>query len=235
MTDVFFHANLSNPFVTVLVLRNAYTGNPFVKHSMRYTNFLPAICLLLIFCACDAPRMVETKEGNKTERYTVDDQGRRHGEYRKYFGDDLLVEECAYQNGLLHGTRKIYGKTGNLEITETYVNDILHGPYKVYHDNGNINTEGDYTQGVMSGVWKRYYPDNTLLEEVTYADNEENGPFTEYHPNGNLKAKGTYLRGDFEQDSLYLYNESGALVKKMFCNKGICNTIWRDESYADED
>ena len=79
----------------------------------------------------------------------------------------------------------------------------------------------------MSNVWIRYYKNGQKKEEVTFENNEENGPFVEYNENGSLAAKGSYLNGDFEHGLLEIYDGQGVLVRKMNCDKGICNTTWK--------
>jgi antitoxin component YwqK of YwqJK toxin-antitoxin module len=170
-----------------------------------------------------------------TDRYTVDKEGRRHGEFKRFFGGDTLAELSIYEHGLLHGPRTIYNENGKREIVENYVNDTLQGAYTVYDDNGAVKIEGEYVDGVMKGVWKRYYPGARILEEVTFEDNVENGPFIEYHENGRLKAKGQYLDGDYEHDTLYLFDENGIIERKMLCNRGICKTFWLAEGVIEDE
>lgn len=190
---------------------------------------------LFVFCAlgCNRLKTIEHTDGIVTDRYTVDKKGQRHGEFRRFIGGDTLAELSTYVHGKLDGIRTIYHASGTPEIQETYVDDTIHGTYKVFFENGDIKIEGAYVDGVMRGIWKRYYPGEKVLEEVTYQENIENGPFVEYHENGNLKARGQYLDGDFEHDTLYLYDESGELMRKMLCDRGICRTFWLAEGVTE--
>lgn len=201
---------------------------------MKNAPFIFASFMTIGLLGCGQLKTVETSDGNMTDQYTVDKEGRRHGEFRRYFGKDTLSELSNYVHGMLHGTRTIYNKYGKPEITETYDNDTLQGPYKVYYEDGKVQIEGEYVDGAMRGIWKRYYPNGQLLEEVTYEDNLENGPFVEYHENGKLRAKGQYKGGDFEQDSLYLFDENGILERKMLCDQGVCRTFWVAEGVVDD-
>lgn len=200
---------------------------------MRYISLLLPL-LGITLASCSQHRKVETSDGVTTERYTVDKENRRDGEYRRYFGGDTLGEVSYYEHGRLQGNRTIYNKQGNPEIVETYVDDTLNGPYTVYDTSGDVTVYGVYDHGVMRGVWNRYYPGHKILEKVTYENNLENGPFTEYYENGNLKAKGKYLEGDYEQDSLWLYNDAGTLARIMICDNGICHTIWLNDTIAND-
>ena len=185
--------------------------------------------LTLAVSGCNGLKTVEHTDGIVTDRYTVDKKGQRHGEFRRFIGNDTLAELSHYVHGMLHGARTLYSASGAVEIQENYVNDTLHGDYQVFFANGDLRIEGVYAHGVMGGIWKRYYPDGQVLEEVTYAENVENGPFVEYHENGKLKTRGHYLDGDFEHDTLYMYDLEGELIRKMICDRGICRTFWLAE------
>lgn len=197
---------------------------------MKITSLTPAAFLMLLAPGCSNSKVVEESNGVTTDRYTVDKDGLKHGEFRRYFGKDTLAELSNYVHGLLDGTRTIYDEHGNVEITETYVRDTMHGPYRELFDDGKVKREGEYVHGAMQGIWKRYYPDGGLIEEVTIVDNMENGPFVEYHENGKLRAKGQYLEGDFEHDTLYLFDEGGVLERKMLCDRGVCRTFWLSDA-----
>jgi antitoxin component YwqK of YwqJK toxin-antitoxin module len=194
------------------------------------------LCLIgtLSFLSCKNANVIEEVNDVYVDRYTVDKEGQRHGEFRRFFGKDTLAELSNYDHGQLEGTRTLYFDQGSPEIVETYVSDTLHGPYTVYFENGEVQISGAYDHGELRGTWKRYYPGGGLLEEVTYEDNLENGPFKEYYKNGNLKARGKYLDGDFEHDTLFMYTEAGTLARLMLCNRGICNTIWIADSTKEE-
>ena len=196
---------------------------------MRFQLLLISTGTALLLGACGGTQPVEENNGVFTDRFSVDKEGRKHGEFRRFFTGDTLAELSHYVHGLLDGERTIYDKSGQPEIVEHYVMDTLQGPYLVYYPDGQTKISGSYNDGIMLGIWKRFYANGQLLEEVTYADNVENGPFTEYYENGQLKAQGHYLDGDFEQDTLRMYNQSGVLERVMLCDHGICNTIWKTE------
>ena len=82
----------------------------------------------------------------------------------------------------------------------------------------------------MNGIVKKFYPEGQLKEEISFRNNIEEGPFTEYHPNGNIHWKGTYRNGDNEVGELKEFDESGILIKTMFCDSmSVCKTTWQKE------
>jgi antitoxin component YwqK of YwqJK toxin-antitoxin module len=155
--------------------------------------------------------------------------GVKQGHLRAYSTDGILVEEASFIKDTLEGERILYYTGGNVNIRENYRKGHFHGPYTKYHPNGKLYIEGNYVSNEMVGLWKTFYKSGALKEKVTFANNLENGPFTEFYENGNIKAEGAYQDGDKEHGLLLLYDSTGLLIRRMECNMGICNTIWKLE------
>lgn len=153
--------------------------------------------------------------------------GALEGKYERISPQGIKLEEANYQGGQYQGKRVLFfANTGDTMIVETYEKGRFEGPYQLYHPNGKLKMEGQYRDNAMAGQWYQYYDNGALKEVVTFSNNEENGPFKEYHPNGKLSAEGSYLHGDHEHGQLKVYDETGALIKIMECNQGICRTVW---------
>lgn len=200
-------------------------------------RFCFLMSLLLVFSCKSKLETIETKdEYGYLIKYSrkKDDYGKQ-GLYTKFYPSGTLYEEANYVNDTLHGERKLYYKSGKLEILETYDHGKFISPYKRFYEDGQLQLNGFYEDNKGTGVWTRYYQNGKVKDSVTLVDNDENGPFTEYYENGNLKAEGTYKGTDEdtgyprEHGLLKMYDESGELVKKMDCNLGRCKTIWTKE------
>ncbi len=201
------------------------------RHAMR---MLLPISLLLAAWSCNPNTEVVQQfdeSGTLIAEFSMDKKtGKRQGPYRFFYPNGKVMEEGWYEQDSLHGTRRLYYESGQLQAEEHIVEGSYEGPWRSWYPSGRLDMEGRYENDKMSGVWKRYYESGQLMEEVTFADNLENGPFREYWPNGRLKAEGTYKDGDYEHGLLLLYDESGQLERKMDCKRGICRTIWtRDQ------
>ena len=189
------------------------------------------LCSFVIF-SCGNVKTVEqlNDDGKVEEKYSVNKKTqKKEGKLFRYYKDGSVFEESNYKNDLLNGERKMYYENGKIQILENYIDGEFDGPYFTYHQNGKVDNEGVYTAGMMQGKWKRFYDNGQLREEVLFKDNQENGPFIEYYENGKLKAEGAYLDGDNEHGELKMYDETGTLVKKMDCNRGVCRTTWKAE------
>lgn len=184
---------------------------------------------ILLISACKQTDIVEIKDENNhvAERYEVKKNSTiRSGSYTRFYPDGNIQEEAIYKNGKLEGQRKIFLKTGQLEILENYLDGQFQGKFNSYYPNGKINVDGQYLNGEMHGLWKRYYDTGELMEETIFENNDENGPFKEFYKNGKLKAEGNYLNGPKENGELRMYDENGELVKTMHCENGECHTTW---------
>lgn len=189
------------------------------------------LVLVFLIFSCGKRKKIITvhPDGYYKEVYHVIDDTIKDGPYLKYFESGMLADSYMYVNNTIHGIRKIYSVEGNLEIEETYNKGTFHGPYKTYYPNGQVKKIQEYVNNKIEGDVKQFYEDGTLKAVIHFSDNLENGPFTEYHPNGKIHWKGFYERGDYEQDTLIEYGLNGELVRKMYCEQGICQTIWTPE------
>ncbi|MEM8906525.1 MAG: toxin-antitoxin system YwqK family antitoxin [Bacteroidota bacterium] len=186
-------------------------------------------CSFLVFLACgNGLENVEIVEddGSVTHYTRKKDNFAKEGLLTRMDQAGTKIEEAHYQNDTLHGERRLYYETGELHIIENHDHGIFKGPYQMFHKNGQLKFEAQYQQGTLEGKGQSYYEDGQLKEVVTFDNNEENGPFEEYHPNGKIKARGEYLGGDNEHGLLEIFDETGELIKKMQCAKGICRTSW---------
>ena len=189
--------------------------------------FILALTILMVSCNSRLEKVEEAGEFGEVVQYERNKKTfAKEGEFTRRTSKGKIIEKANYKNDTLHGQRILFFENGQPEIIETYQNGIFVGSYQDFHENGKVKMEGEYTNGQMEGLWKVYYANGQLKEEVNFHLSEENGPFKEYHENGKIKAEGTYLEGDNEDGLLQLYDETGTLVKKMDCKKGVCHTTW---------
>ncbi|MGE5355284.1 MAG: toxin-antitoxin system YwqK family antitoxin [Deltaproteobacteria bacterium] len=188
------------------------------------------LLIIVLFTGCFNNKhkkvVVQHPDGYYREVYFVINDSIKDGSYQKFFPDGKLWDSCYYKNDTLHGKRKIFSNKGFLEIQENYNNGILDGDYFLFYPDGKVKLKQTLINGAIEGFSYGYYPSGAIKEKVKMVKNEENGSFEEYHENGKIHWKGTYLNGNNEQDTLYEYNTEGTLIKKMFCQNGVCSTLW---------
>ena len=189
---------------------------------------------MTVFSSCEDKIMLSYYEtGEKYEEYQYIADSVKHGIYRKYSQEGILIESSNYVNGKLEGERIIYNyKSGVKEISEIYNNDLLDGRHIVYHPNGEMQSFGVYKNNVLSGIVKFYDTSGILKDEFQYVNNLEIIPFEEFHENGTLKWEGTKSYDHFtgikkDYGELKEYNQEGELIRKIMCNESeVCTTIW---------
>jgi antitoxin component YwqK of YwqJK toxin-antitoxin module len=185
---------------------------------------------IMVLSSCDRNRIIEVRnpEGKLVMRIhspSGDTLGPREGLYEFFDEQERLSETSHYQNGKLHGERKVF-ENGVLYAIENYHADLFEGPYQVFYPDGALKLEATYVNNEMTGPLKGYYPDGKIKEEVTMSQNEENGPFREFYPDGKIKAEGSYLNGPNEHGELKLYDSTGVHIRTMLCEEGVCRTQW---------
>ena len=196
-------------------------------------NIIYFFVLGIILTACSSKTKtieVQNEAGVIIERYVQNvATTQKEGKSELFDDNGQLLETAFYENGQLQGERTLYHENGAIQAIEFYENDIFTGNFQAFYENKQLELTGKYINGQMDGEWKRYYDSGELMEIVTFVENEENGPFIEYYKNGKTKAAGNYLAGDNEHGELKLFDENGELIKKMNCNKGLCQTSWTKE------
>jgi len=190
--------------------------------------FLLPVLFLIFSCSGNKKTEVLDANGYK-EVYYLDKDNVKQGTSLKINPKGTVVDSCFFKDGEIHGERKILTEDGLPDIVETYKNGLLHGPYTTYYPTGKVKKTQAFINNQIEGEVRQYYPDGQLKAVVQFKGNLENGPFREYFQNGRLSYEGFYENGDNEQDTLKEYNTDGKLVRKMFCEKGICQTVWTPE------
>jgi len=198
---------------------------------MLRTILLLLTTLAFASCKNNLETVTEKNEFGQEVSYQKNiETGERDGTYTVKDASGIILETATYKGDTLHGERRLFTNTGELETLENYQDGTFHGVYQSFYKNNQVKFEASYEAGILAGETKVYYEDGQLKERVFFKNNEENGPFTEYHPNGKLKAKGAYFGGvNSEHGPLELFDENGDLIKKMNCEKGVCRTSWTKE------
>ena len=194
---------------------------------IRTALFLLLLTLVCMACSNDRKKIIrEHPDGFFREVFYVTDDSIRNGPYVRYSADGRMLDSCGYTDNKIHGIRKIFGENGNPEILESYEMGKFNGPYISFYPNGTIRKKMKYIDNKIEGELTEYHPNGKLKAILHMQDNLENGPFREFYPDGTIHWEGFYLNGEYEQDTLNEYNPQGQLIRKLFCEKGICQTVW---------
>src|SRR5262245_59268254 len=91
--------------------------------------------------------------GAVQRRYTVDEQGKRHGRCEEFAENGTRTLFAVYSHGLRDGEWKEWRADGQKVRYLQYHLDDLHGQCEEFHDNGRTASIGTYRDGQRHGKW----------------------------------------------------------------------------------
>lgn len=125
-------------------------------------------------------------------QYQVNGNGEKHGWFKGYDREGIVVYEFNYKNNLQNGLNKEYATyTGSrtLSQSETYQAGILNGPAIYYAENKGgggtrIMSEGSYLKGEKHGKWTYTNPFDAYGMPAEWKSKAEYIQFDKYYENG---------------------------------------------------
>ncbi len=138
--------------------------------------------------------------------------GKRHGEFFRYFENGALDTHCFYVNDSIDGVQTLYTANGEKTQEITYRNGCKDGPYRAYHLNGDLNIEGNYKDGLYEGVWNYYDERGVLVGEGNFK--EGTGTLTSYDAFGHKSKVTPYVRNHKHGKELY-FNSAEQVIKEV--------------------
>jgi antitoxin component YwqK of YwqJK toxin-antitoxin module len=105
------------------------------------------------------------------------------------------TEETNYEQGVRHGSMKLWFPNGQLALEETYEKGKKVGRGATYYENGKVANEAQWVDDGIEGSLKRYYDDGSLLEEAPHVKGKPHGTAVSYYPTGEKKEEKTYAEG----------------------------------------
>ncbi|MBI2279157.1 MAG: hypothetical protein HYU68_00465 [Bacteroidetes bacterium] len=93
-------------------------------------------------------------------QFQVNSVGEKHGWFKGYDKQGVLIAEYNFKNNLWEGLNKEYSTlSGSRQLTksETYKAGVLNGPAIYYMDGNVVERKGNYINGEKDGKWYRIY------------------------------------------------------------------------------
>jgi hypothetical protein len=92
-------------------------------------------------------------DGSPRERYAVDDDEQKHGNWEQWAENGTRTLFAVYSHGRQHGAHREWTAAGVPVCGLTFQNDLLHGPSETFHADGTTATRGSYREGARTGMW----------------------------------------------------------------------------------
>lgn len=135
--------------------------------------------------------------------------GKKEGDFVKYFINGKLDTRCHYENDLLEGTEERFHIKGYRMYTTNYLHGKKHGEYIHYHTNGEIMEKGSFYEDLFDGDWSYYDERGVLVGEGHYEKGD--GVQYGYNANGNLSRIVHYQHNMKNGEDIELGNNGDTL------------------------
>ena len=102
---------------------------------LKSSGIFMLLLLFMVSCQKKTETIETTNEFGRKIRYErKKDDFAKHGLYERYYENGIKAEEAYYENDTLHGTRKFFYPSGNIEAEEQFLHGLHHGTYKKYFE-----------------------------------------------------------------------------------------------------
>ena len=129
---------------------------------MNYRRF-PAVLILAALAVAFAARRGRSQQrtdkypdGTRRTVYSVDSEGRRHGEFRQYYPNGRLKTDARYLHGLLHGPYVTYHPNGKRKVEAAHRRGRWHGPYVARAADGSPFRSAAFRDGKLHGPHRQF-------------------------------------------------------------------------------
>lgn len=142
-----------------------------------------------------------------SERHCV--HGQPHGVSRAFYPDapGQLERFEEYEEGLLHGQRRLYDRAGEPIAIERWQRGVRHGLWQRWRA-GVLIEELEYERDALVGRSRHFYDDGMPRAVRHWRAGALYGPAKDWHPNGHLWASRRYAYGRLDGD-FALYHPNG--------------------------
>ncbi len=138
--------------------------------------------------------------------------GKRNGEFRRYYKNGLLDTYCVYVDDAIEGVEVFYLANGCKSEEYTYVHGIKEGPHKAYHLDGSIKIEGGFKNDLFDGPWTYYDERGVVVGEGEFHNGD--GEVTFYDRNGHPERTTRYKNNKKDGSEDY-FTPSGDIYRQI--------------------
>ena len=110
-------------------------------------------------------------------------------------------------------------------VVSPYENGLVHGTLKVYYPNGDLQEEVVYEKGARK-LSTMYYTGGQKKHHVAFnARNLAEGPYTRWHKTGQPETVGTFDENEKYHGDHKIYDENGQLIGHYTMTHGVATEI----------
>ena len=138
--------------------------------------------------------------------------GKRNGEFHRYYKNGALDTYCVYENDSIEGVEVMYTANGCKSQETTYTHGRKNGPHTAYHLDGSVKIEGGFKDDLFDGEWNYYDERGIPVGNGTFQNGD--GEVTFYDKNG-LPARTTHYKHNQKDGPEVYYTPSGEVWREI--------------------
>jgi antitoxin component YwqK of YwqJK toxin-antitoxin module len=216
-------------------------------------NMLPVFALTLLACSdASARNPSDIRCPARTERIgdappqglkvycqkrTETGENEKHGPYREWNQDGLLVLSGDFERGVQHGEWLEYHGGTETDYRWTtaknqpkskgkFESGKRTGPWSAWHSNGQLSLQATFLDGELDGLAREWHPNGRRASEVTFKQGARHGPRLEWFDNGSSKIEANYTQG--KPDGLWTtWFRDGGLKERGTFREGTRAGHWK--------
>jgi len=138
--------------------------------------------------------------------------GKRNGEFRRYYKNGALDTYCVYKNDSIEGLEVMYTANGCKSQETTYLHGKKNGPHKAYHLDGSVKIEGGFKNDMFDGDWNYYDERGVPVGEGSFKNGD--GELTFFDKNGHPERT-THYKNNLKDGAEIYYTPSGEVWREI--------------------
>ena len=138
--------------------------------------------------------------------------GKRNGDFRRYYKNGALDTYCVYVNDSIEGVETMYTANGCKSQETTYHHGKKNGPHKAYHLDGSVKIEGEFKNDLFDGTWNYYDERGVPVGEGSFTNGD--GEVTFFDKNG-LPQRTTHYKNNMKDGPEVYYTPSGVVWREI--------------------
>lgn len=168
------------------------------------------ISVLLLLAVLGLAEVAHSQSGPINQH---DEQGRRHGVWKKTYPSGELRYQGQFKHGVPVDTFRHYFDTGELHTINVFRGTSGTCVSYRYGEEKQLAGLGLYRQRKKDSVWTYFDRDSNVVARVSYQNGQRQGPSKKYFENGQL-AEITHFEADQEQGIWKRFYADGTLKSK---------------------
>jgi len=146
----------------------------------------------------------------KKKSVTTYVDGKKNGQFKNWYKNQMLKSEGYYKNNLMHDDWKFYYKSGNIMVQGVFIN-------------GNGKNKNKITQIPLNGrdgIWIGWHENGKKWSQLSFKGGKRSGLQENWYDNGQKELQGKYDEGEPIDKWSWWYYDGAQMQEGMYRDDG---------------